>query len=679
MGVLLFALLMLAAVLVSSVIDQLVPKVSSPLIQIGLGLIIGLVADGQIDIIFEEPDLFLLLFIAPLLYYEAKCVDRTALWKNRIPVLSLAVGLVIVTMLCIGFAVHWLIPSIGLAAAFALGAALGPTDAVAVTSLSRETSIPDRLKSILGGELLINDASGIVSFQFALTAAVTGMFSPIEATATFLIEFVGGIAVGLALGTLANYTTRKVRSLGLENTTFHVLFEVLLPFIVYLIANEIHTSGILAVVAAGLVSVISPKAIGPSISRLNVVSSSVWSTISFALNGIVFVLLGTQLPRAMQSTWENVTISNYVLIGYILLITFILLGVRFLWTLGMEYVHKHDEANKQAGIAKEKVKLTTAEILSASVMTLAGPKGTITLAVILTMPRIVPQQQLIVFLACGVIVVTLMLATFVVPLLAPKKPSEDAEHRSVVEINLEILRHVIEELSARQTPENRAATQMVIRSYNERIARIKDRNSIEDKPNIGLRTKVLHWERAYVDSLIESGDVDPWVALRYLNHLSHIESLLHHHTKNWSLQRSLLHLRTATRASIYRFTKGISLLPSVTERSHAYHDLQISACEHAIEQLQTEVVENTLEEKTEDVSTILMEYQRTLRTLRANTPSITVITTTADKAVDVERLGLHLELEDIQARYEEGELDRAAAKLLRENIYLMQINLEDHV
>ena len=272
MEALVLALLMLAAVLLSSVIDQLVPKVSSPLIQIGLGLLIALFAPSQINITLD-PDLFLVLFIAPLLFDEAKNVDKGALWKNRRPVLSLAIGLVVVTALIIGFAVEWLEPSIGLFAAFALGAALGPTDAVAVASLSKETDIAPRDKSILEGESLINDASGIVAFQFALAAATTGTFSLLNASLDFVVSFFGGIAIGLALGYLGNFLVRRVRSWGLENTTFHVLFEVFTPFIVYLVANQLGTSGIIAVVAAGLVNVISPRTIGPSISRMNIVSS----------------------------------------------------------------------------------------------------------------------------------------------------------------------------------------------------------------------------------------------------------------------------------------------------------------------------------------------------------------------------------------------------------------------
>ena len=407
-----FSLLMLAAVLLSSVIDQLVPKVSSPLIQIGLGLLIALVMGTQISIAFD-PNLFLVLFIAPLLYDEAKNLDKKALWENKRPVLSLAVGLVIASALIIGFAVNWLVPSIPLAAAFALGAALGPTDAVSVASLSKQVKIPARSRNILESESIINDASGIVAFQFAIAAAVTGTFSLVGATANFFFAFLGGVLVGVALGLTGNFIVRRVRSWGLENTTFHVLFEVFVPFIVYLVANALGTSGIIAVVAAGILNVVSPRAIGPSVSRMNIVSASVWRVLTFALNGIVFVLLGTQLPRAMQRTWENVTIDNDVLIGYIL-------AARFLWVLIMERVHR-----------QRRGRMTLDELRSTAIMTLAGPKGTITLAVAFTIPFSIPQRELLLFLACGVIVVTMLLATFAVPLIAPRsKPISRYSDRS---------------------------------------------------------------------------------------------------------------------------------------------------------------------------------------------------------------------------------------------------------
>lgn len=664
------ALLLLAAVLVSSVIDQLVPKISSPLIQILLGLGIALLASSQIKIELDDK-LFLVLFIAPLLYDEAKNIDKASLWRNRRPVLSLAIGLVVATALVVSFAVNWLVPSIGLFAAFALGAALGPTDAVAVASLSKETNISSRSKSILEGESLINDASGIVSFQFAIAAAVTGTFSLVDATADFLFSFFGGILMGIALGYAGNFLVRKVRSWGLENTTFHVLFEVFTPFIVYLVANALHTSGILAVVAAGLVNVISPRIIGPSISRMNIVSTSVWRVLSFTLNGVVFVLLGTQLPLAFLGTWESTAIANDKLIAYVLGLALLIIAVRFAWILLMEWAHNRKDPDT-GSFGLENVR-------SAAVMTLGGPKGTITLAVAFTIPYTVPQRDLMIFMACGVIVVTLLLATFVVPLLAPKKPPTDEDLRcDETEVSIEILRTVIEDLAARQTTENRAATQMVIRSYNDRIARIKSRNDIEDKPNTALRLQAVAWEQELVLKLIDDEEIYPIIGYQYLSRLARIENMLQHHRGRWSAQNFMLRLRAIVRSGWHRIVAGLPGI-NVTERVQAVRDLQMLCAEHVVERLQQKLASPESNEPTEDVSTLLLEYQRSITALRSANPSITALANTASKAVDIERHGLRLELEQIQARYEDGELCRASYKRLRENVYLMQVDLEDNV
>nr|WP_270298824.1 sodium:proton antiporter [Eggerthella sinensis] len=670
MEALMLALLLLAAVLASSVIDQLVPKISSPLIQILLGLGIALLASTQIKIELDDK-LFLVLFIAPLLYDEAKNIDKGSLWRNRRPVVSLAIGLVVATALIVGFAVNWLVPSISLFAAFALGAALGPTDAVAVASLSKETSISARSKSILEGESLINDASGIVSFQFAIAAAVTGTFSLIDATADFLFSFFGGILMGVVLGYLGNFLVRKVRSWGLENTTFHVLFEVFTPFIVYLVANALHTSGILAVVAAGLVNVISPRIIGPSISRMNIVSTSVWRVLTFTLNGVVFVLLGTQLPLAFQGTWESTAVNNDVLIGYVLGLAFLIIAVRFLWILGVEWVHhRRDPESKRFGLEN---------LRSSAIMTLGGPKGTITLAVAFTIPYAVPQRDLMIFMACGVIVVTLLLATFVVPLLAPKKAPTDEDLRcDETEVNIEILRTVIEDLAARQTTENRAATQMVIHSYNDRIARIKSRNDIEDKPNTALRLQAIHWEQELVIELIDSEDIYPIVGYQYLSRLARIENMLQHHRGRWSVQNLVLRVRAILRSGWHRILAGLPGV-SVTERVQAVRDLQMQCAEHVVERLQEKLASPDSAEPAEDVSTLLLEYQRSITAMRSANPSITALTNTVNKAADIERHGLRLELEQIQSRYEDGDLCRASYKRLRENVYLMQVDLEDNV
>ena len=635
------SLLMLAAVLLSSVIDQLGPKVSSPLIQIGLGLVIALVMGTQINIDFD-PNLFLVLFIAPLLYDEAKHIDKKALWENKRPVLSLAVGLVIASALIVGFAVNWLIPS-------------------------KQVKIPARSRNILESESIINDASGIVSFQFAIAAAVTSTFSLVGATANFFFAFVGGMLVGVGLGYLGNFIVRRVRSWGLENSTFHVLFEVFVPFIVYLVANGLGTSGIIAVVAAGLLNVVSPRTVGPAVSRMNIVSTSVWRVLSFALNGIVFVLLGTQLPRAMQRTWANVTIDNDVLIGYILGITLLMLAVRFAWVLAMERIHR-----QRTG------RMTMDELRSTAIMTLAGPKGTITLAVAFTIPFAIPQRELLLFLACGVIVVTMLLATFAVPLIAPKKESVDEDRFDEEQATIEILRSVIEELAARQTDENRAATQTVIHAYNERIARLKDKTDLSGDSITPLRLRANRWERGFVLDLLEREEIDQLVGYSYVKRLSRTENLLKHHADRVSLQIAYLRVRTLAHAGWHRLVEA---LPGddLAERAQAERDLRLRSNEHVIEKLQAELASSTSDEPTEHVSALLLEYQRLVQTTHAANPSITALTTTADKAVELQLQGLRLELEAIQSSYEDGTLPRASYKRLRENVALMQIDLEDNV
>lgn len=671
------ALVLIAGVLISSVVDQLIPRVSLPLVQIAIGLAFALLTPSQINITLD-PELFLVLFIAPLLFDEAKSANKAELWKERKPVLSLAIGLVVATALIIGFTLHLIIPSIPLAAAFALGAALGPTDAVAVTSLSKTVDIPKRQKSILKGELLLNDASGIVSFQFALAAVITGSFSLLSASASFVYEFIGGLAVGAALGLLANFIVRRARDIGVENTTFHVLFEVFTPFVVYLVSDAVHVSGIIAVVVAGLLNVISPRAIGPSISRMNIVSSSVWRVLAFALNGVVFVLLGTQLPNAMRHTWDDVTLNNGFLLICILGVTLILYLIRFLWVAIMDarYVRK----NLDRKFDKHDAKM-------ALVTTFCGAKGTITLSILFTIPYNLsldplvafPQRDLIIFLACGVIVCTLLVATFVVPLLSPKpdkKQSEVAQRQREAECNLEIMRNVIEELTARQTPENRLATQSVIASYNDRMSRIKDLNDIEDEQNIELRIQALHWEEEHVFKLMEDGEVSPVVAYSYLSRLGRTENLLRHESAHTSFNKLFMRARATLHRGVLSLVRELPDM-SLTKRMDETRKLQIKTNGYVIGLLEILITDSAT--PTEDASRLLLSYQRSLATLKQATPSVTAVVKTIDKTEDVKRLGYQLELEQIQLMYEDEQLSRATARRMRENVYLMQMDLEDSV
>lgn len=437
-------LILVGMVLVSAVFSQLLTRLSLPLVQIALGIVVTFIVGEPLQITID-PELFLVLFIAPLLFDESRSVSKHALAKNLPSILSLAIGLVLVSMLVVGFTLNWLVPSIPLAVAFALGAALGPTDAVAVSALSESVRLNKRQEALLSGEALINDASGVVSFQFAVAAAVTGAFSFIDAGETFLFVFMGGLLLGAVLGVVALVMLRAVSNLGLESFVFPVAFELFVPFIVYLIAELIGVSGILAVVAAGLLMTLVPKAATATSARVLIVSGSVWEVLTFLLNGVVFVLLGMQLPQAMLPSWEE-SVHPFELLGLVLLISLVCIGIRFIWLLIMEMRSKPDDAadDRRRGFSLSAAK-------DALVTTLAGPKGAVTLSIAFTLPYAVasgnafPFRSGLIFIASGVIVCTLLLANFMVPILSPL-PEDDRGEKLLKKARLEMYRRTLASL-----------------------------------------------------------------------------------------------------------------------------------------------------------------------------------------------------------------------------------------
>lgn len=679
LAALVLALVLLATVLASSVIAQLLPRISLPLIQIACGIVVALIARGQIAITLN-PELFLVLFIAPLLFHEAREADKASLWKNRRSMLSYAIGLVIAIVLVVGFTLNWLAPSIPLAAAFALGAALGPTDPIAVASVAKQADIPQRQKTVLQGESLLNDASGIVSFQFAVAAVVTGSFSAVEAVGEFLLSFFGALLAGIVLGFLLAKGAEKVRDMGLATTTFHVALEILAPFIAYLLGEAIHVSGVILVVACGITMSLMPRSINPSISRMNIVSSSVWEVLTFALNGIVFVMLGTQLPQAFGGFWIDEGISNFDAVLIIVIITLLMYGVRFLWTLVSEGL-----AFKEQG---EEVPMAQ-RLRSAAVMTLAGAKGAITLAIMFSIPIYVndgtavvafPQRDLLIFLSCGVILLSLLGATFAVPLLAPRRedPCEQCDRDN--EAKAEIFRGVIEELTAKQTPENARALGPVIAKYTERLEQFKEEEDLHDESDTALRLEVLQWEQEYVLGLIEKDEVPPLEGYQYVSRSARISSMIKHDSlRKIAFIKWFRRLRMVTRKLWKRLRNRMPGEGKADESSYEriMRDIQIRTSEYVIGRLGRQMNEPGFQ--SEKISQLMLEYQRTLSMLRGPGPSVTAFAKNADLDLRATRLGLRIELEKIQQAYEEERLSRAEAQKMRENVYLMQIDLEDYM
>lgn len=668
-------LLLSCAVLISSLADQIVPKISLPLLQIALGVIIALLSVSPKSVSLN-PDFFLLLFIAPLLFYESKEADKLGLWRNRTVILSLSIGLVIAIVFAVGLSVHALIPSIPLAAAFALGAALGPTDAVAVSSLSDTSQLGKTEKSRLNGEALLNDASGVVAFRFAIAAAATGSFSAFNASVSFLVSFFGGILLGLMLGLAAYLITKFTIRNDLGSNVFHVLFDVTLPFIIFLTAEVMNVSGILAVVTAGLIiSTVNDRRVGPAQSSLNIVSDNVWKVISFALNGIVFVLLGMQLPRAMRDSWDDVAIGNTQLIGYVIAITILIVVVRFVWLVLMDALLTDPATGKKPVHEKGFWR-------SALVSTIGGAKGAVTLSVIFSIPfhtaigTPFPQRDLIIFLASGVILLTLVMANFLLPILAPlpKRPSADIEQE--LRAKVAVLRNVIDRLNLERTIENSTAVDAVVKSYNRRVESILKRTEDGYETSIPLRLDVLEHQRRYIVDLMESGEVDEEAAFGYLRRVSDTIGYMKHHGKSRWWLRFALHHRHASQNMLKRSLARMTGQAKEKASDSTSIDIAIASEREAIELLNRYVESPRSPYPAEVVSRVLLDSQRTLRLLESRHPSVTAFTRTTYVMEGIQRRAYKFELEEIHAALQRDDIKRSTAASMRDNVYMMLVDLD---
>lgn len=409
-------LVLLLAVVVSTFLARLLPlKVPPPLLQIGIGACLYY---AGFEVAFDS-HLFLLLFIPPLLFLDGWRIPKGAFFRDWKPILALAIGLVVFTVIGIGLFVHWLIPAVPLAVAFALAAILSPTDPVAVGAMTAGAPLPSRLMHILEGEALLNDATGLVCFSFAVTAALTGRFSLASASLSFAMVAGGGVLVGVAVAAVVGRLNRLlVRRAGEEPAT-QILISLLIPFAAYLSAESLHVSGILAAAVAGIAMHYADLA-GRPMAATRMQRSAVWNTVQTALNGIIFMLLGEQLPHLLRSLPEAAAGagagSAWHLLGYVVALTLALGALRFLWVWISLRLTILRAARRGQIHAMPQTRLL-------AVTATAGVRGAITLAGILTLPVLTssgspfPAREVVISLAMGVILLSLLVASVGLPLL----------------------------------------------------------------------------------------------------------------------------------------------------------------------------------------------------------------------------------------------------------------------
>jgi monovalent cation/hydrogen antiporter len=379
-----------------------------------------------------DPELVFLLFLPPLLYVSALFTSWRDFRANIRPISLLAVGLVLMTTFVVGAVVH---TATGLpwAAAFVLGAIVSPTDAIAATAVAQRLGVPRRIVTILEGESLVNDATGIVAYRVAVAAVVTGAFSIWEAGLQFVVGAAGGVAVGFAVGWLVVWGRRHLS----EDPSVQNIVSLLTPFVAYLAAEELphslwellhdlfdmpgvlHFSGVLAVVTTGLYLGRKGPYIISSGTRLQ--GYATWELITFLLNGLIFILIGLQLGSVMEGLDEYTTGE---LASYALLTSLTVILVRMIWVFPATYVPRW--ASRRI-----RERDPSPPWRNVSVIAWTGMRGVISLAAALALPLQTasevpfPNRDLIIFLTFCVILATLVVQGLSLPVVIRTLGLED--------------------------------------------------------------------------------------------------------------------------------------------------------------------------------------------------------------------------------------------------------------
>lgn len=423
------ALILFTAVAAAGLFSKILKRLSLPLIQIAIGVIVSILVPMPFSSGINA-DILLLLFIAPLLFNESRHVDKAELWQRHNGVISLSFGLVVTIMVCVGFAVHGLIPAIPLAIAFAMGAAMGPTDVTAVVALMKDIRFGKRHEALLKGEALFNGVSGTVCFQCSLAVALTGVFAVSQAGELLAMDLVGGLLFGGICGVAAWFLMRVASDYLIDSPSAYVVLEMAIPFVVYLASEAMGIGSIIAVVCCGLVFSMMPKRQTPRTARMHVQSEGTWSTIEYLLNGIIFVVLGMQLPVVFDPMITTSMIEPAYLLFCVVAIVFLLESVRFIWVLCMDVVNAAHQGDSIKGCFGIKA------IANDLAMTFAGTKGGVTLSLVLTLPGTLAFGESFIlrpeaiFVVSGVILCTLLLANFAVPALVGFGEGDDKTHDS---------------------------------------------------------------------------------------------------------------------------------------------------------------------------------------------------------------------------------------------------------
>jgi Na+/H+ antiporter, bacterial form len=668
-------LLLMGCLLISNIISHYVPSIPTALTQIVLGVIIAF-AFKHTSFELEE-EWFFLLFVAPILYNDGKYFPREELWKMRRSIFGNSLILVLLTTIGGGYFIHWMIPGIPLAAAFALAAILSPTDPVAVNGIAKRIHIPEKVLNLVKGESLINDASGIVAFNYAIAAVITGYFSLKDAILNFSYLFLAGAVLGVIFALILTLIRFNLRKEGINDVVFHSLLQILAPFVIFIITEEfLHASGVIAVVVAGIVHSLISRRFETSIAEEQVLTENIWSIILFVLNGIVFLLLGLNIPLSMSETIADPNIGNLKAIGYVIAIGFVILAIRFIWSYISAFYEYRLSKSKNIEVPNVKIALLTS---------LTGVRGTVTMAGVLSMPFFLdngdtfPERSLILFLTAGVILFTLICATIFLPFLCKGELEEDKQigDKNLIEAKNKLLLAGIKAVESEINDENESVAYELIHEY-KRISqnlRFEQTSSAVEKnfnhqEMVEIQLIALKAERKYINDLMGKSEIDEQVFKALDKSLDYREEVF---LRNPS-QDTMFLVRKLTRATKIFYKKFKKRKEIKLNNLKLVKDIQLKSFQAAIEALEEYLRSHEGSNAAQDV----ILYYRTMinrfkgNVVKYNEESIKQKEELRIKAMDIERSA-------VRNMYESGEITREESNELRRYInYIESVILYKH-
>ncbi|MBZ4189704.1 Na+/H+ antiporter [Niabella beijingensis] len=411
-------------------------KISYPIFLVIAGLIISMVpGTPEIKI---NPEIVFLIFLPPVLFSAAMQMPWIDFWKLRRRIALLGFGLVFFTSTIIAFLSQALIPGFTLALGFVLGGIISPPDAVAATSVLKGLKVPRGVVNLLEGESLVNDASSLIVYRFALLAVISGQFNAWDATQSFFIVAGMGALIGLAIAAVIYLIHRFFPT----TTAIDTAFTLISPYVMYLVAEHFQCSGVLSVVAGGLFLSYHSHRMFTYQSRIN--TTSVWSTLTFLLNGFIFILIGLQMPFIVSNFTKN-TVKEALVYG--LIISLAVIVIRIVWVYTSNYIRLRIKRKWGPSVVVPSNKETF-------LVAWCGMRGVVSLAAALAIPFYLkegvefPYRYLILFITFVVIIVTLVLQGLTISplirLLKIKDGSEDKLQEENQQLKLELATRALE-------------------------------------------------------------------------------------------------------------------------------------------------------------------------------------------------------------------------------------------